>query len=150
MPAAVVNYKVGIRPHSPSNDAKINLPGTCSKPSANDAWRIVLDYARRWQVEMSIRYTKSELAFESPRLLGWQQREKLMLVAALCYAFLLSLLCLGFKEFQIWLLKPSATEPVRKSSFIVLFCSQSLVAEISSTFFLFFIFGVCHVFLLKQ
>ena len=69
-----------------------------------DAWRIVLAYARRWQVEMSIRYAKSELAFESPRLVGWQQREKLLLITTLCYAFLLSLLHLDFQEFRIWLL----------------------------------------------
>lgn len=32
------------------------------------AWQIVLANARRWQVEMTIRYHKSEFAFESPKL----------------------------------------------------------------------------------
>ncbi|WP_409049692.1 transposase [Runella sp. MFBS21] len=36
--------------------------------SAEDAWRMVFAYARRWQIEMAFRYTKSELALESPRL----------------------------------------------------------------------------------
>lgn len=57
-----------------------------------DAWRIVLAYARRWQIEMAFRYSKSELAFESPRLQTWERQVKLLLMATLCYAFLLSLL----------------------------------------------------------
>jgi hypothetical protein len=56
------------------------------------AWQIVLAYARRWQVEMAIRYNKSELAFESPRLIRWSSRHKLLLIAALAYAYLLSFL----------------------------------------------------------
>ena len=61
-------------------------------------------YARRWQVEMTIRYAKSELAFESPRLVKWQNRIKLLLIAALAYAFLLSLLDLQFDTLRSWLL----------------------------------------------
>jgi hypothetical protein len=60
--------------------------------STDDAWRVTFAYARRWQIEMSIRFTKSELAFECPRLLLWETRKKLLLIAALSYAFLLSLL----------------------------------------------------------
>jgi hypothetical protein len=69
------------------------------------AWQIALAYARRWQVEMAIRYTKSELAFESPRLLKWQHRHKLLLIAALAYAFLLSLLHLDLASLRSWLLR---------------------------------------------
>jgi hypothetical protein len=43
-------------------------------------------------IEMAIRYHKSELAFESPRLLKWNARQKLLLIAALAYAYLLSFL----------------------------------------------------------
>ena len=60
--------------------------------SKEDAWRVVLSYARRWQVEMSFRYGKSELAMESPRLWKWDNRLKLLLMVTLVYAFLLSLL----------------------------------------------------------
>lgn len=70
-----------------------------------DAWNIVQAYARRWQVEMSIRYSKAELAFESPRLQNWQTRKKLLMMATLCYAFLLSLLHLNLKTFRDWLLR---------------------------------------------
>jgi len=73
--------------------------------SPEDAWNIVLAYARRWQIEMSIRYTKSELAFESPRLLQWQHRKKLLLIATLAYAFLLSLLKPAFETLRHWLLR---------------------------------------------
>jgi len=60
--------------------------------TADAAWEIVFAYARRWQIELTWRYTKSELAFESPRLWTWERREKLLLLATLAYAFLLSLL----------------------------------------------------------
>ncbi len=60
--------------------------------TSEQAWQIVLAYARRWQIEMSLRFTKSEMAFESPRLLAWQARLKFLLIASLAYAFLLSLL----------------------------------------------------------
>ena len=56
------------------------------------AWKIVLAYARRWQVEMAIRFTKAELAFESPRTTSWLKRYKLLMIAGIVYAFLLSLL----------------------------------------------------------
>jgi len=69
------------------------------------AWQIVLAYARRWQVEMAIRYTKSELAFESPRVFKWQPRLKLLLIAGLAYAFLLSLLVPTLASLCSWLLR---------------------------------------------
>jgi hypothetical protein len=78
-----------------------------NEPVANvdDAWRIVLAYNRRWQVEMSIRYSKSELAFESPRLLAWEHRAKLLALATLVQAFLFSLLDDFLLPLRAWLLK---------------------------------------------
>lgn len=73
--------------------------------SSEDAWNIVHAYARRWQVEMTIRYNKSELAFESPRLLKWQHRKKLLLITTLVYAFLLSLLDPHLMPLRNWLLR---------------------------------------------
>lgn len=80
----------------------VSRPGKGRKPwylltnepvlSKEDAWRVVLSYTRRWQVEMSFRYQKSELAMESPRLWKWDNRLKLLLMVSLVYAFLLSLL----------------------------------------------------------
>jgi hypothetical protein len=77
-----------------------------NEPVANvdDAWRIVLAYNRRWQVEMSIRYSKSELAFESPRLLAWEHRSKLMALATLVQAFLFSWLDDFLLPLREWLL----------------------------------------------
>ena len=69
------------------------------------AWQIVRAYARRWQVEMAIRYNKCDLAFESPRLLRWHSRHKLLLMAALAYAFLLSFLPVLPDSISSWLLK---------------------------------------------
>jgi Transposase DDE domain len=72
--------------------------------SVDDAWRIVFAYNRRWQVELSIRYSKTELALESPRLLAWEHRAKLMAIAALVQAFLFSLLDDWFLPLRAWLL----------------------------------------------
>jgi hypothetical protein len=60
--------------------------------SAEQAWSILLAYARRWQIEMTFRFAKSTLAFESPRLWRWDNRLKLLLIPTLAYAFLVSLL----------------------------------------------------------
>jgi hypothetical protein len=80
----------------------VSRPGLGRKPwylittepvyNAEQAWKIIFAYARRWQIEMSLRFTKSELAFESPRLLKWESRLKFLLITSLAYAFLLSLL----------------------------------------------------------
>ena len=69
------------------------------------AWKIVFAYARRWQVEMALRYNKSELAFESPRILNWQSRLKLLSIAGLAYSFLLSFLNPAFSNLTTWLLR---------------------------------------------
>lgn len=60
--------------------------------SPRQAWHFIRAYARRWQIEMAWRYTKSELAFQSPRLWSWENRLKLLLIATLAYDLLLSLL----------------------------------------------------------
>jgi hypothetical protein len=57
-----------------------------------DLWRVVLAYGRRWQIEMTWRYSKSELAMQSPRLWFWDNRLKLLLIVSVAYAFLLGLL----------------------------------------------------------
>ena len=71
----------------------------------DDAWNIILAYARRWQIEMAYRYAKSELALESPRLWSWENRLKLLLMATLVYAFLLSLLDPVLHPLRDWLLR---------------------------------------------
>jgi len=92
--------------HLPDDDRQLFLvvsrPGYGRKPwylittepvhTAEQAWQIIFAYARRWQIEMSLRFTKSELAFESPRLIKWEARLKFLLIASLAYAFLLDLL----------------------------------------------------------
>lgn len=71
--------------------------------SPEDAWRVVLAYARRWNIEMAIRFDKCELAFESPRLKKWETQLRLLLIATLAFAFLLSLL--SFDDLVAWLLQ---------------------------------------------
>ncbi len=72
--------------------------------SAWPAARTSLDYARRWQLDLVWRYGKSELAMESPRVWAWERREKLLLLATLAYAFLVSLLNPGSELLRTWLL----------------------------------------------
>jgi hypothetical protein len=72
--------------------------------SIQNAWRIVLGYNRRWQIETCIRLDKSELAIESIRILNWDTRKKLMLILALVHAFLLSLMSTALAYFRSWLL----------------------------------------------
>ncbi len=73
--------------------------------TAADAWRVVYAYVRRWEIEVSWRYGKSELALESPRLWSWDRRQKLLLLATLAYAFLLSLLRADQASVRTWLLR---------------------------------------------
>jgi hypothetical protein len=70
-----------------------------------DAWRIVRIYARRWQLETTWRYGKSELAMERPRVWTWERREKLLLLATLAYAFLLTSLAPDCAATRQWLLR---------------------------------------------
>jgi hypothetical protein len=70
-----------------------------------EAWQVVMAYARRYQIEMAFRFGKSELALESPRLWTWERRLKLMLMVTLAYAFLLTLLDDSLIWLKEWLLK---------------------------------------------
>jgi len=69
------------------------------------AWQVVFAYSRRWQVEMSIRYGKAELALESPRLRTWAALTKLWAILALVQAFLVSLLDERLVPLRTWLLQ---------------------------------------------
>lgn len=73
--------------------------------SAEAAWKVIFAYARRWQIKMSFRFTKTELAMESPRLWRWDNRLKLLFMVSLAYAFLLSLLDPDLKPLRERLLR---------------------------------------------
>ncbi len=60
--------------------------------TAEQAWDIFFSYKRRWQIETSFRYEKSELALESPRVWSMENRLKLLGMVTLVYTFLLHLL----------------------------------------------------------
>lgn len=68
-------------------------------------WKIVLAYARRWQIEMMFRFCKTNLLMQSPRIWAWENRLKLLLMVSLAYAFLLSLLDPLLKPFRTLLLR---------------------------------------------
>jgi hypothetical protein len=82
--------------HLPEEDRQLFLvvsrPGSGRKPWYLITTEPVCNAEQAWQIEMSLRFTKSEMAFESPRLIQWASRLKFLLSASLAYAFLLSLL----------------------------------------------------------
>lgn len=64
----------------------------CPVNTKAEAWKIVFSYMRRWAIEQTFRFNKSELALESPRLWCWENRQKIMAIVSLVYEFLLSIL----------------------------------------------------------
>lgn len=70
-----------------------------------DAWTIVFAYARSFQIEMALRFQKSELGCESPRLWRGPARLKLLLLVSLVSAFLLTLLDQATEGLRTWLLR---------------------------------------------
>ena len=70
-----------------------------------DAWEIVFASARRWHIELLWRYSKRELACESPRVWRWEIRLKLLLLVSLVSAFLLLLLDERTEGLRVWLLR---------------------------------------------
>ncbi len=72
--------------------------------TAERAWQIILAYARRWQVEMSLRFEKAELGLESSRSMSWEVRYRLFLMLTLVHAFCLLLLSPSSKSARKYLL----------------------------------------------
>ena len=72
--------------------------------TTDDAWKIVLAYARRWQIEMAFRNLKSEMAIQSLRVYEWEPRLKLLGMLTLAYAFLMDLMGQEGKRPREWLL----------------------------------------------
>ncbi len=70
-----------------------------------EAWNIVFAYPRRWHIEMTFRFEKSELGCESPRLWQWETRLKLLVMVSLVSAFLVTLLEEQVEGLRVWLLR---------------------------------------------
>lgn len=72
--------------------------------SPEECWRIVWAYTRRWEIEQSWRFCKDELGIESVRIHNWENRLKLLSMALLVYAFMLTLLKVKYNGLVEWLL----------------------------------------------
>jgi hypothetical protein len=68
------------------------------------AWRVILMYARRWQIEMALRFDKAELGFESLRVFSEEVRQRLFQILALAHAFFLQFLTPDLETLRIYLL----------------------------------------------
>src|SRR5205807_8238057 len=108
------------------------------------AWHIVLIYARRWQIETTFRYKKSELAVQSVRLWEWENREKLLLIVTLAYSFLLSLLDSSLDLIREWLLRHYCHRTGKKyhEAKVPLYRISSALSRLWSDFHPFFCFSV--------
>jgi hypothetical protein len=84
------------------------------------AWQVVFAYARRWQIELTWRYGKSELAMESPRVWAWERRLRLLLMVTLAYAFLLSLMDEAYADLRQWLFQQWCHRTGKRSRTVVL------------------------------
>jgi Transposase DDE domain len=73
--------------------------------TTEEAWRVVMAYARRWQIEMTFRTVKSDLAIQSVRVYDWEGRLKLLGLLTLAYAFLLTLLSHELRTARDWLME---------------------------------------------
>lgn len=71
----------------------------------DQAFHIILIYARRWQIEMSLRFSKCELGLESLRVFSWEVRQRLFLILTLVHAFLLRFLTPDFAALHDYLLQ---------------------------------------------
>ncbi len=72
--------------------------------TAEQAFQIIRIYARRWQIEMALRFEKSEMGLESLRAFSWEVRQRLFLMQLLVHAFLLRFLCPNFAALRSYLL----------------------------------------------
>jgi Transposase DDE domain len=79
-----------------------------------EAWKVLLAYARRWQIELRWKTWKSELGMQSPRVWDGETRLKLLGLATLAYAFLLHLLSAPFQLVRRWLLRSGAHRSGRR------------------------------------
>lgn len=69
-----------------------------------EAWKVVMAYARRGPIEMAFRNLKSELAIESLRVYEWETRLKLLGLLTLAYAFLMELMGQEGRKARDWLM----------------------------------------------
>lgn len=72
--------------------------------TAEEAWKVVFAYVRRWRIECSFRHLKSDLAIQSLRLFDWQARLKLLGLLTLAYGFLMTLMRERLRKARDWLL----------------------------------------------
>ena len=72
--------------------------------TAEDAWKVVFAYMRRWRIEMAFRHLKSDMGIQSLRVYGWEDRLKLLGLLTLAYGFLMTLMAESMRIARDWLL----------------------------------------------
>ena len=72
--------------------------------TAEEAWKVVFAYMRRWRIKMAFRHLKSDMGIQSLRVYGWQERLKLLGLLTLAYGFLMTLMAESMGTARDWLL----------------------------------------------
>ncbi len=72
--------------------------------TADDAWKVVLAYIRRWRIEMAFRHLKSDMGVQSLRVSGWEERRKLLALLTLASGCLMTLMADALRTARDWLI----------------------------------------------
>jgi Transposase DDE domain len=92
----VVGRRKGLEPIYLLTNEEVN--------TAEDAWKVVLAYIRRWRIEMAFRHLKSDMGIQSLRVYAWEDRLKLLGLLTLAYGFLMDLMAESLRKARDWLL----------------------------------------------
>lgn len=92
----VVGRRKGLEPFYLLTNEEVN--------TAEDAWKVVFAYIRRWRVEMAFRHVKSDMGIQSVRVYAWEDRLKLLGLLTLAYGFLMELMDASMRRARDWLL----------------------------------------------
>jgi hypothetical protein len=92
----VVGRRKGLEPIYLLTNEEVN--------TAEDAWKVVLAYIRRWRIELSFRHLKSDMAIASLRVYAWEDRLKLLGMLTLAYGFLMDQMGQQMRKARDWLL----------------------------------------------
>jgi hypothetical protein len=72
--------------------------------TAEEAWKVLLAYLRRWRIELALRHLKSDMGIQSLRVYAWEDRLKLLGLLTLAYGFLMELMAASMRKARHWLL----------------------------------------------
>lgn len=99
-------YLVVIRNKSFNHQPPMYLLTNCEVDSIGIAWEMFFSYIKRWDIEQTFRFNKSELGIQSIRLWDFENRKKMMMLVTLVFDFLLQFWrnwqCIAWGAINYW------------------------------------------------